>query len=277
MSGSFAEKHPVAFSLLATVAFLVGIIAVSAIGARGSTPLALEASGTVGRAVLALAAGFALYRICGISVLDPRRAGWFAAIPVLLYVVAVYPALLNGDYRLNFDAPRISTFVAANGFAAGVLEELVFRGIVLRVLLGSPTGPPRVARGIVLSSLLFSLPHALNIFTGEDRVRVLAQLFWSFLLGIVFASLVIAYRNVWPIAAVHGLANAFVHLNRYGRPSQLGAVQAVLLAAAPLSLVAYGLLQLRRQLRRTAPQEEPAAIGEAAGSRFLEMGSDPKS
>jgi len=193
-----------------------------------------------------------LRRIGGSLVLDPRtggRSAWLAALPVLVYVLAVYPALLNGDYRLNLDAPLLSACVAANGFAAGILEELVFRGIVLFALVGTGAGPRRVARGILLSSLLFSLPHALNVFTGEDRLRVLAQLLWSFLLGVVFASLVAAYGNVWPVAFAHGLGNAFVHLNRYGRPAHLGALQAVLLAAAPLPLVGYALVQLRRKMK----------------------------
>lgn len=209
MSRVFSERHPIVVALLATVAFLLGIILVSAVGARAGTPMALEWSGAIGRAILAFIAAVLLRRIGGDGALDPSNGGpgaWLAALPVLVYVLAVYPALLNGDYRLNLDVPLLSAGVAANGFAAGVLEELVFRGIVLSALVAGPVGPRRIARGILLSSLLFSLPHALNVLTGEDRLRVFAQLLWSFLLGVVFSSLVVAYRNVWPVASRTGSA-----------------------------------------------------------------------
>src|SRR5438045_114301 len=96
---SFVERHPIALSLLAALAFLIGIVAVSAVGARADSPKVLEWSGALGRAALAFVAAIVLRRIGRDGILDPRTGGagaWLAALPVLLYVLAVYPALLNG-------------------------------------------------------------------------------------------------------------------------------------------------------------------------------------
>ena len=99
---------------------------------------------------------------------------------------------------------------------------------------------------ILISALLFSLPHALNIFVGHAEARVLAQLVWSFLLGVVFACLRISGRSIWPVAVLHGALNAFVHVNRLGIEIQPSLLRAAALAFAPVPLCIYGAILLRK-------------------------------
>src|SRR5213078_1358470 len=100
-----------------------------------------------------------------------------------------------------------------------------------------------------ISALLFSLPHAMNLLVGHAEARVLAQVVWSFLLGIVFACLRIAGRSIWPVAVLHGGMNAFVHVNRLGIEIQPSVLRAAALAFAPIPLCIHGALLLRKQQR----------------------------
>jgi hypothetical protein len=102
------------------------------------------------------------------------------------------------------------------------------------------------------------LVHRLNVvfeapgrFAGHAEARVVAQLVWSFLLGVVFACLRIAGTSIWPVAVLHGAMNAFVHVNRLGVEIQPSLIGAAALAFAPLPLCIYGVILLDKQRRIT--------------------------
>ena len=105
-----------------------------------------------------------------------------------------------------------------------------------------------IVQGKLISALLFSLPHALNLFVGHAEARVLAQLVWSFRLGVVFACLRISGRSIWPVAMLHGAMNAFVHVNRIGIEIQPSLLRAAALAFAPVPLCVYGAMLLRKKV-----------------------------
>jgi membrane protease YdiL (CAAX protease family) len=177
----------------------------------------------------------------------------------LAYVLLVYPILFTGSYRLSSDDGSLLALVAANGSMAGVMEELVFRGLVLGALLGLwGTTERGLWRALVVSSLFFSLPHLLNVLAGADPLRTAAQLVWALLLGGVFGALTVAGGSLWPAALFHGVGNALIHTNRLGHEGATDPTTAVLLALAPVPLVLYSWLALRR-LRRLGPAPSPAA------------------
>jgi hypothetical protein len=133
------------------------------------------------------------------------------------------------------------------------MEEIFFRGLILGSFLKSwGSSPGAIARSLVVSALLFSMPHALNVLAGADPLRVSAQLIWAFLLGIVFAGLLVIVQSIWPIALLHGFANAVVHVNRIGHEVMPTTTSALLLALAPLPLLLYVLMLLKRRLPKSA-------------------------
>src|SRR5947207_11713719 len=106
--------------------------------------------------------------------------------------------------------------------------------------------PRNAWNAIFISALLFSLPHAGNLFVGHAEARVLAQLVWAFLLGVVFACLRISGRSIWPVAVLHGALNAFVHVNRLGIEIQPSLLRAAALGFAAVPLCVYGAIVLRK-------------------------------
>jgi membrane protease YdiL (CAAX protease family) len=228
------------------------ILFVSVPASRFSDPGVREYAAAIARAILALAAIFALRQSSSDALRSPTARSWGIILPVAIYSLIVYPLLFTGTLALNVSDPNLAGGVAVNGFAAGALEEFVFRGLILSLWLSSSLEGSQAEhawRAIVVSALFFSLPHALNVFAGHAEARVIAQLVWSFLLGAVFACLRIVGRSIWPVAVLHGAMNAFVHVNRLGieiQPSLLGAIA---LACAPLPLCLYAAILLQKELR----------------------------
>jgi membrane protease YdiL (CAAX protease family) len=252
--------------LAITILFIAATVLMSVPASRFTDPAAREYAAGIARIIIGLITILAMRRpkwgSYALSWRAPR--GWAIILPVAAYLLVVYPLLFTGTLGLNLSQPNVAAGVAFNGFAAGALEELVFRGLILSLLLGGnldDQSSSNVRRAVIISALLFSVPHALNVFVGHAEVRVLAQLVWAFLLGIVFACLRISGRSVWPVAVLHGVVNAFVHVNRLGVEVQPSLLKAAALAFAPLPLCVYGAILLRKQrfarTQRFSPMRSP--------------------
>jgi len=252
--------------LAITILFIAATVLISVPASRFTDPAAREYAAGIARIIIGLITILAMRRpkwgSYALSWRAPR--GWAIILPVAAYSLVVYPLLFTGTLGLNLSQPNVAAGVAFNGFAAGALEELVFRGLILSLLLGGnldDQSPSNVRRAVIISALLFSVPHALNVFVGHAEVRVLAQLVWAFLLGIVFACLRISGRSVWPVAVLHGVVNAFVHVNRIGIEIEPSLLKAAALAFAPLPLCVYGAILLRKQrfarTQRFSPMRSP--------------------
>jgi membrane protease YdiL (CAAX protease family) len=239
--------------LAITIAFLAAtVLLVSFPASQFTGPAAREYAAGVARIILALAVMLVMrQRKWDSNALTwPAARSWAIILPVATYSLVVYPLLFTGTLALNLSQPNLAASVAVNGFAAGALEELVFRGLILSLLLSGGSedhNPSNTWWAIIISALLFSLPHALNLFVGHAETRVVAQLIWAFLLGIVFACLRIRGRSIWPVAVLHGAMNAFVHVNRLGIEIQPSLVRAAALAFAPIPLCVYGAILLQKQ------------------------------
>jgi uncharacterized protein len=251
--GALARK--IWIGLAITIAFLAAtIFLVSLPASRFTDPAGREYAAAVARFVVGSIAVFAIRKLNwdSTTLSSPSPRAWVIVVPVAVYSLIVYPLLFTGTLALNLSQPNLTSGVALNGFAAGAFEELVFRGLILSLFLNANSDAQRLSDvwwAILISSVLFGVPHALNLFAGHAEARVVAQLVWAFLLGVVFACLRIAGRSIWPVAVLHGGMNAFVHVNRLGIEIQPSLLRAAALAFAPIPLCIYGAILLRKQQR----------------------------
>jgi membrane protease YdiL (CAAX protease family) len=97
----------------------------------------------------------------------------------------------------------------SNGYLVALpslLEEFVFRGIILTVFLNKYS--PKKA--ILFSAFGFGLIHLLNLSGDKETIWVLGQVIWAFILGIFYGYLFIRTKSLLPVALVHYLINLFV-------------------------------------------------------------------
>jgi len=94
---------------------------------------------------------------------------------------------------------------AAISLATG-LEELFYRGIVLRAAIGKGLLP-----AVLISSILFGASHVNNLFTSVSipPAYVLDQAWQAALVGIFLAAVRLRMNAIWPTMAAHAAYDLF--------------------------------------------------------------------
>jgi membrane protease YdiL (CAAX protease family) len=128
----------------------------------------------------------------------PRRpASWW---PLLILPAGIIP--LAGLFDVDWSKPAT---VAASTFAyttTGLVEELMFRGLILAGLsIGLAGKPNATLKAVVASSILFGLPHVAPI-----------GILFAAVFGLSFASLAIWTNTIWVGVAVHIAFDLFIDL-----------------------------------------------------------------
>ncbi|MDE5043939.1 CPBP family intramembrane glutamic endopeptidase [Staphylococcus aureus] len=113
---------------------------------------------------------------------------------ILLYALGLF--LFTGDFGRN---SSIIILVGITMVLVGFSEELLFRGILLHVLLEKRT----VVYSIIISSILFSLLHSVNILGGLPLAGMIGQLILTFLFGVIFSCLSLLIKNIIPLILYH--------------------------------------------------------------------------
>ena len=126
---------------------------------------------------------------------------------------AVAPALILPIGNLTFGIQPLALPVVLNflilAAASGLIEEIAFRGLILRAFL------PRGAwTALLASTAFFGFSHALNVLGGiSSPVYVAVQIGYALAIGFCFAALALRGGMIWPLAIVHALGNFASFLN----------------------------------------------------------------
>ena len=138
-----------------------------------------------------------------------RRYTVIASVAAFAVAVNNFPwrAILLGNARVDAPLPAILLFLLLC-LAVAALEEVVFRGILLPVLL-SRFGRTTRARlsAILLSSAVFGLFHLLNLTAGASVPATLLQVGYSFLVGCAAAVLFLLSRRLGLAVLFHVVYN----------------------------------------------------------------------
>lgn len=137
----------------------------------------------------------------------------FWQLPLLFIILAVFVATV---YTGDFSNKLFKVFsIALTTLLVGFSEEMVFRGILLPILLEKRT----ILRSVVISSLLFSGFHLVNLLAGIPITNTLIQLVHTFIFGIIFACIFILSKNIIPQILFHAiwdfctLSQGIIHAN----------------------------------------------------------------
>lgn len=159
-------------------------------------------------------------------------------IPLILLLVFIYS--IKSTNLTEY------TYISLMGLAilVGFTEELFFRGLLLESLL-----PMGILRAVLLSSVLFGLPHLLKVTSGIwDPYFAIAATLFATGIGICFAALRIRTGTIWPLIGIHILIdyNAFI---RGGLEIQTGSIGTILWDLAIGGILAiYGLYLVRKEV-----------------------------
>ena len=123
----------------------------------------------------------------------PLRTKWLYLLPLVLF--PVHNLLTSKGF-----VPDLST--AALMLSVSVVEEIFFRGFLLRYVIrcGKPAG-------IILTSLLFSLFHIVNLIQGAPSSYTFLQMLWAFAAGLCYCTAAISFDSLIPCITAHFLTN----------------------------------------------------------------------
>lgn len=142
---------------------------------------------------------------------DMRKKNIFRAVwvvtAVFMPILAVFGFLfLGGDwYRVDIEPEQMKALITGTiffyGFAAGAVEEMIFRGVIMGML------EQRIGRvkAVLLPSILFAVVHMVG--SSFDVMSMLQLLVSGRLVGILFSLIAMESGSIWNSALVHGIWN----------------------------------------------------------------------
>ena len=186
----------VAIGLYTLVAFLIDKVTAAQLGLALSNPW---------WRVIGLAAIWTALMFAYSPLADRLATRWFAKPPTL------------GSFRaIQESRVKLVAGILVAWMLGGVLEELVFRGIVLKsvdaLLSGWLTAPIATAVAVCLAALGAGLIH---FYQGHRAMVIITQL--SILFGVLF---VISGYNLWTVMLCHGLYDTIAFIRFANKKSK---------------------------------------------------------
>ncbi len=253
--GRWAVRRPLVFSLLFCFPLTMVGVTISAVLAELFKQLpGWETNGTY----IGTACGLLLSAVCFIALMwqfewleaagfrRPPHHAWLVIVPPLLWIVTANFYVSSGTFDLDFTDPLKSTLITVRMLATGLIEETVFRGVILTAMLlawGQTTSG--IVKSFLLSSLLFGSLHLLNLGVRET-VPVIANSVYTCFTGALFAGVALRCRSIWPAVLLHGMSNALLSLNRLGESAPEWSVTYTIvriLVHLPLGLYGWAMIR----------------------------------
>ena len=140
----------------------------------------------------------------------PESRWCFISVIIPLMICIFYLYFIKGELRINnLNHDEIiyvfSYTIFRAGICAGVVEEIIFRGMIMN-LLKSSFGK---TQSILLSSVVFATIHLGNTDTSHISDTMLV-LFSTTLAGVALACVAYETGSVWSGAVIHGMYNVII-------------------------------------------------------------------
>jgi membrane protease YdiL (CAAX protease family) len=174
----FAGNHPVYFVLLLLLLWvIVGAIAVILISLLFNLPITAYAAQSLGTltataVLLIITWHFGWLRPAGMTSLGTWKV-WLYALAALVYLVLVYGLVFFGEIAFDpavFSLSGEAIAIILRQVIVGLVEEIVFRGVVLYALV-RVWGKSRrmLAASVILAAFLFGSFHLISPLAGLWR------------------------------------------------------------------------------------------------------------
>ena len=108
-------------------------------------------------------------------------------------------------------------------FIAGILEELIFRLLIISVLLRKRREKKQLYRALMISTVIFALAHGGNIFYGAGIGVSIMQMISAMAMGTAFGLLFLRTRHILPGMILHTLHD-IIALSEVGATDESGLV-----------------------------------------------------
>ncbi len=144
--------------------------------------------------------------------LSKRFDTYFIGIAISIFLLTLSVAIIvmtrNIKYQGIFEnADFLRVILLTGGFIIqGATEEILCRGIVLHALKERTS----LATAMIVSTILFILPHWSSLFAGEMIYGVIGVIN-LILISIIFSFLTVCFKSIWAACGLHSFWNAILY------------------------------------------------------------------
>ncbi|HHB0225220.1 CPBP family intramembrane glutamic endopeptidase [Staphylococcus aureus] len=189
----------------------------------------------ISRTVVSLLLVFILIKRDNLSVFFLNKKflkGLYLGKWLILIIIANALSALKVFDSINFTAGTIFLLLASN-FMIAFFEEVLTRGIIFNQLLKEYS----VTKAALLSSVIFGVVHLINLTHNPDFVGVLTQVIYTFFIGVLFAAVYYATKNLWSAIFLHFILDLSSGLQEIASPEKVAHVTQTNVISALLILV----------------------------------------
>jgi hypothetical protein len=194
---SFLEKHPWIFAIALILGMELILISVSFIesklGLYAIDPLAGLSEIPVLAIVLVIIWKLRWWREIGLR--KPKN------LKVLLFFIPAIPMFIGSYNTLPYFSIRDQVYFILVAIIGGITEELVFRGLLLRVLRPKPLWV-----SICVPAIIFGLLHFVN-YQSTGVIHTILLVNYAIALGFCGAIMVTRSGILWPMMIAHAMFN----------------------------------------------------------------------
>lgn len=127
-------------------------------------------------------------------------------LPCLLVAIVNFPfaSLITGE--MSITRMDLMWLYIIYVISIALIEEIVFRGILLYLCLDYLRNAKyKYFFAALITTAIFALFHLTNLFVGMGILDVLLQVGYTFLIGGMFAVMMLKTNNVWLCVIIHAL------------------------------------------------------------------------
>lgn len=240
----FNERHPYLFVIILEIIILAVAAIVGTITKKMGLPDYMLYGGTM--LVLAAITALILWKMKWWETIGFRRLN---KKHIYLLVIPALPMIGNmlGSYK-QIEIGFYIYYLLLN-LLVGFVEEGIYRGLMLRVLLKKG-----VWKAVIITSMLFSLSHIMNALAGWNWLHVLLQLGYAFAFGFGWAAFALRTGAIWPLMLVHFLGNFFSFIKaedlikslQSSEPGLSGIIYGIILIVV---FIIYGVVVIRGYIK----------------------------
>jgi membrane protease YdiL (CAAX protease family) len=262
----FSERKPLIFVLILLLAWMILVFIVAIlVGFLLDKPIADPLIQSVGALVATLFLLFGAYHIGWISQIGITSFGsplsWIATLALSIYVILAdfYAFFGESSFQVSSLLDQGAWPILLQGFRAGFVEEVVFRGIILYSLVRLWGKKNRgIVMAIIVQAVLFALPHVFQVLAGVAPTSVLSNVLATLIFGLWTGMLVVVVGSLWPAIFLHAVSNSFTLIkglsSTWITPYHLGYLRGALVEL-PLVLIGLWIVLKLKDNQKEALEE----------------------
>jgi membrane protease YdiL (CAAX protease family) len=197
---------------------------------------------------------FGWLRASGFAAVGRGRTWLLVTFP-FIYVLAKDIYLTTGEFSFELTDPASIFWPGLSGLTAGLLEETVFRGIILFYFLRLwGRAKSGLTKSLFIAALLFGGIQLLRL-AENPWPQTLLDMLTASLTGFFYGVVLLHGQSIWIPIVFHGLHDAVVNLNMVGKNVVETPRLSVFMLLTTIPVFLFGIYLLKKIPRCAGPVE----------------------